>query len=136
MPISTKRLEPGIYYADWYGYVTRQEIMQSPLDVKVLAMEDNRARYVIIIDTGRFRNGDFDVRALMNAARIIEQSTIARVVVQAPTLAKVAGNILNKLIGSHFEFVPTLEAAMNRARVLLTGDAARRTQPEATNEAR
>ncbi|MDX2161645.1 MAG: hypothetical protein SF162_09995 [bacterium] len=123
MPITTERIERGIYFAEWSGHLQAEETIDSIRPVLALAAEDQCERFVIVIDATQFIGVNrFDIGALVTSIRATETKVIARVVINGTIVAQVAQSIIYKLLRSRFYTVNAKEKAFDLARRLLAED--------------
>lgn len=115
MPIELHYHEQGIYRAEWIKNVVIEEVIIEMQNVRTLADQNYDERFVLIVDLTAVTNIPFDVRNLRKVADS-DNRTAAFVILKAPTAAQILGNMLNKLSQTDFQFVNSLDEALEVSR--------------------
>jgi hypothetical protein len=118
MPIETTRIENGIYLNRWIGAVTMEDVLESEQNGTTNLRADE-ARVVLVNDLSEVKKVPLDTKALR---RVVENNpqVIGLLIVNAPVLLRMAGEVQAKSVSWIVEFFDALDAAYERARGLLT----------------
>lgn len=117
MPIEIKRIAPGLFLNRWQGDVTMADVTQSE-QTGVQMLLPGETRVVLVNDLSAVGRFPVDVRALR---RVVEANphVIALLVVDAPSILRMAGEAQAKRIEWVVEFYDTLDDALARGQALL-----------------
>lgn len=119
MPIELHYHEQGIYRAEWIKNVAIEEVIIEMQNVRKLADQNNDERFVLIVDLTTVTSIPFDVLNLRKVADS-DKRTAAFVILKASTVAQILGNMLNKLSAHDFQFVDSLDDALEVSRSLVS----------------
>ncbi|MEQ8676324.1 MAG: hypothetical protein RLP44_19110 [Aggregatilineales bacterium] len=111
MPITLTRLEAGIYHGNWHASVTTNEVFGAMDELSAIATEQGDERLVCIIDLTNCTKIPFDVHNMKNLSNR-EARMNGFVVMKANTLARVMGQMLDKISTKSFKFTETLEESI------------------------
>lgn len=117
MPIETTRIENGIYLNRWIGAVTLDDVLQSE-QRGAKNLRTDEPRVVLVNDLSEVTKVPMDAKALR---RVVENNpqVIGLLIVDAPMLLRMMGEVQAKSVSWIVEFFDALDAAYERARVLL-----------------
>ncbi len=120
MPVDITRIAPGLFLNRWSGQVTLAEVMQAEQDGLRLLQPDE-TRVVLVNDLSAASKFPMDLKALR---RITETNPhiIALLVVDAPSMIRMVGEVQAKTLNWLVEFHNTLEQALERGHALLQTD--------------
>jgi hypothetical protein len=117
MPIETTRIENGIYLNRWIGAVTMEDVLQSEQS-GTQNLRPDEPRVVLVNDLSEVSKVPLDTKALR---RVVENNpqVIGLLIVNAPVLLRMVGEVQAKSVSWIVEFFDAMDAAYERARVLL-----------------
>lgn len=118
MPIETTRIENGIYLNRWIDAVTMEDVLQSEQN-GMKNLRSDEPRVVLVNDLSEVKKVPLDTKALR---RVVENNpqVVALLIVNAPALLRMVGEVQAKSVSWIVEFFDALDAAYERARGLLT----------------
>lgn len=123
MPITLMRPEPKIYVSVWSGDLTVAELTSAQEEGREAARANGDARYVLITDVTDVKRFPMDINAFRKLIAANPEA-VAALVVNPPLPAQMIGDLLSKFqISMKVEGFKSLDAALQRARVLLAEDA-------------
>ncbi|MDX2161644.1 MAG: hypothetical protein SF162_09990 [bacterium] len=130
MALPTSRIEPGIYFVDYSGFIKVEDTFAAVAPVRQLAAEDGLTRFVVLVDATHFKGVDrFDISGLVSVLRATEHLVIARIVIGGSIVPQVTQMIIYKLLRSRFYSASSLDKAIDIARRLLAEDAKTHEKP-------
>lgn len=118
MPVNISLLEANIYRGEWVGDITIEEVIASMQEVVETANDAKFERYVLLVDLTQAGRIPFDFRNLLHISNM-DARVIEFVVINAPMVGQVLGNMLKKLSNQPFSFADTVDAGIQVARQLL-----------------
>ncbi len=127
MPTTTERYASGIYIAYWIGDVKLADVFDARDAIYSYAQEDNRDRYIVIIDGTETSRVPTDLRILMKTSN---SGTIAILVYKAPLAGKIVGQMFNSIMPFKAEFYEDFDEILQRAHTLLAAEGATNNAPE------
>ena len=110
MPIQIQHTAPGVYLAIWTGEVTVDDFLHGMETVGRYAEEYDEFRYVIVVDLTDCIKLPMDMRNFTSAISR-DQRYAGAVAVNAPTLARLIGAILGRLMPHPMLFADTRDEA-------------------------
>ncbi|MEM6281836.1 MAG: hypothetical protein AAF787_06560 [Chloroflexota bacterium] len=116
MPTTTERYEPGIYIAHWIGNVTLEDVFEARDAINIYAAEDNRLRYIVVIDGTQTKRVPTDIRILLKTTN---PGSIAILVYHSPIGGTIVGSMFNQFSPFKAEFYNDFETVLERAYHLL-----------------
>lgn len=115
MPIIVTRAETGIYRGGWQGSITTPEVFASIDELSAIATREGDDHLICIVDLTNCTKIPFDLHNLKNIANR-EARMSGFVVVKAFQLAKVMGQMLDRVSTKRFKFTDTLDEAIAMGR--------------------
>lgn len=124
MPITVEYKEAGIYIAHWHNVVAIEEVTSKMDAVRRLADENGDSIYSLIVNLAEVKRIPVDLKRLRGIAHS-DPRVLAFIVVEAPAIGRMVGQMLSRITAYNFEFFDRLDDALIRARQLY---AARKTE--------
>jgi hypothetical protein len=114
MPIILEHKDAGVIVAHWQNVVTIEDVIHRTDDVRQLADQHGDGAYSVVVDLTEVTRIPVDLTNLRSIVRA-DPRVLAFLIVDAPAVGRMVGQILSKLTTNHFEFFDRLEDAVNRA---------------------
>lgn len=120
MTVTSERIERGIYLSRFSDDITVEQVLAAQAEGLEQVSEHGEARYVLMMDLTEMKRFPADTRAFLAKAEELLRGLVNVFVVNAPLPARMLGDTVSKMRPSlHIEFFEDVDAAIDRARVLL-----------------
>lgn len=117
MPITSHRIERYIYHGIYIDIVTLTDFYGTLADLDRMLAEDQAEFHVVILEAQNLRKLPFELQVL---SKSITPQRAGTLLVNAPLFAQILGRMVSRFSGHPLEFFDSLEAAIARAREIVT----------------
>lgn len=118
MPIEAERIIPGLYYENWVGNITEDEVYKSAQTRSRWARDDEAAYYVIIMDATAVKRLP-PVSSLASAGKAHPNGKMRFMVVNLPRIHTFAVGIIGRFLPNPMEIYSDRETAITAAKAVL-----------------
>lgn len=116
MAVETKRLAKGIYCAVWLGIIKIDEVFIAGDEIHEMAIADEIAQYVVVIDGTDAKNIPFNVRLLTQATH---SASLIVLGYNPPFAGEMISRMFNKVMPIDLELYTDWDKLMARAETVL-----------------
>jgi len=118
MPITAERVIPGLYYENWTGNISADEVYESAQTRSRWAREDEVPYYVIIMDGEHCKRLPL-ISSLSSASKAHQAGKMQFMVVNLPSIHTFVVNMVGRFLPNPIETHANRDDAINAAKAVL-----------------